>query len=73
MRLQDKYILLAEQLRDLYEFSKFINERIAKNEQEIDEIGKLIDFANYLNDSGKDDEVEFSCPATLDFGTEFTI
>ena len=49
MRLQDKHEIIALQLKDLYDYERFLKERITKLEGQLTSISKLLDFACYLD------------------------
>jgi hypothetical protein len=52
MRLSDEYKLVAEQLNDLYQYKKFLEERITMLELKLKEFSDMMDYADNLAVSG---------------------
>jgi|GEM_PF-4597561 len=51
MYLQDRYVLLTQQINESYDYMRFLQERISKLEEEFDEVSHLMGFMQNLTES----------------------
>lgn len=50
MRLSEEFKTITEQLNELYQYKRFLEERISVLEFKLQEVGEMMDYVDVLND-----------------------
>ncbi|MDX1920763.1 MAG: hypothetical protein SFU25_08540 [Candidatus Caenarcaniphilales bacterium] len=53
MRLSEEFKTITEQLNELYQYKRFLEERISILEFKLQEVGEMMDFVDTLNEKAR--------------------